>query len=139
MEVTPVSHHSQRIRSWAAYTSSLTLPPLARTFLHNVGDACLRHRSYQPHQARLARSWGRDRRQVIRWVKLLEERGLLRKIRRGKKLTNVYRLARTLWNRLVGQTRPKVPSFLQQTLFRLGLRIGIQKETMGAAGIRGSD
>ena len=70
-----------------------------------------------------------------RWCRYAVERRWLRVIRRGRKLTNVYRLARWLWARLTGQVKRRLPSGVQEPLYRLGLRFGMTPEKMLAAGV----
>ena len=138
MKVLKMSHHSRAVRAPALYLACLTTGTGPRLLLEVVAEAVLKGRVFMPSQVKLGELLHRDRRTIIRWAKAASARGWLRVVRRGKKLTNLYLLSRALWRRLTGQTKPKLPSELQETLWRIGLRIGVAGERMRAAGVRSS-
>jgi hypothetical protein len=113
MAVSSVSHHSARITSRGLWLWTLELPEGPTLLLETIAGLCERDRRFQAGQDWLAGSRGRSRRTIIRWVKALETRGLIHVIRRRKKLTNIYRLARWLWARLKGRPAWK-PAFQDQ-------------------------
>lgn len=122
-----MSGHSPTLRNPELWCASLTAPPGARLFLLSVMRAVARKQVFCPRQEALGKAMHRRGRTVRRWTKLLTERGWLRVIRRGRKLTNIYRLSRSLFYRLTGQRRRPCPADLQpvlsQFLARAGLRI----------------
>jgi len=63
----------------------------------------------QPGLKRLAEMFSRRPETISRAMRALQERQLIKIIRRGKTLTNVYRLARWLWETLTGDPRRHYP------------------------------
>jgi hypothetical protein len=137
MDVRKPSHHPLAIRRRALYTLSLSLPTGPKVLLEAITETVLAGGRFQPSQQRVGELAGRRRETVNRWVRVLRERGLVRVVRRGKRMTNFYLLARALWCRLTGRVRPKLPAPVQESLFRLGLRMGVNPDTMLGAGVRG--
>lgn len=142
MDRTFLSHHSGNgrrpgvlIREPALYIACLDAPKGALVLLEALVPIVLKERVFSPSQARLGVMMHRSPRTIIRYVRILKERGWVRVYRRGKKLTNVYRLGRALWQRLTGQLKPRVPKALQDSLYRLGLRIGVDPRRMIGAGV----
>jgi hypothetical protein len=142
MERTVLSHHfsgrrnpSLLIRDPALYIACLDAPKGALVLLEAIVPICLKDRIFSPGQAKLGVMMHRSPRTIIRYVKVLRERGWLRVIRRGKKLTNIYRLGRTLWRRLTGRVASRAPRELQDVLYRLGLRFGVSPSRMVGAGV----
>jgi DNA-binding transcriptional MocR family regulator len=76
---------------------------LANKILVQVAATVLCHRVCQPGEASLARMHGRSTRTIRRAIDTLQAAGLVEVIRRGRKLTNVLRLARSLWARLTNR------------------------------------
>lgn len=125
MQVPTLSHHRPRITDPTLYLATLHAPAGARLLVGMVASVVCKGRRFQPSEARLAEMLHVSRRSIIRYSQLLQARGWLRVIRRGRRLTNVYRLSRELFHRITGQ-RP-VPSNrpLQAHLFALGRKLGI--------------
>ena len=119
MDVMAMSHHHPGIRFAVPYVAALPLPTLDRLLLTMVVDACLSGRTWQPRGARWGELVHRRRETVSRAVGRLQRLGYLRVIRRGRKLSNVYRLSRSLWNRLVSGRRAVGPAMLRHLLDRL--------------------
>ena len=76
---------------------------LAGKILVQVAATVLCHRVCQPGEASLARMHGRSTRTIRRAIDALQAAGLVDVIRRGRKLTNMLRLARALWARLTNR------------------------------------
>lgn len=76
---------------------------LAGKILVQVAATVLCHRVCQPGEISLARMHGRSTRTIRRALDTLQDAGLIDVIRRGKKLTNVLRLARSLWAKLTNR------------------------------------
>lgn len=112
-----------RIYAPALYFGCLTAPMGVRVMVAGIAECALRGRVFSPSQARLGELYHRDRRTISRWVQHATRCGWIRVLRRGKKLTNVYRLARYLWRRLTGQFRQRPPTREQQQLLDLFRRI----------------
>ena len=87
-----------------------TADPLAGRLLIQVAGTTLSKRICQPRQAVLGRMHGRSPRSIQRSLKALKDAGLVEVIRRGKQLSNIYRLARWLWCRLTNQGVTGQPS-----------------------------
>lgn len=113
MQVTRMSHHPLKIRTPALYFGSLSLPSGSAVLLEMIASVNVSGGRFHPGQDRLAELRHCTRRTIIRQLKVLAARGYIRVIRRGKKLTNVYRLSRSLWGRLTGQLTPKRPNVFQ--------------------------
>lgn len=107
MNVRKTSHHFPRIEAPALYLGSLTLPAGSKVLLAMVAERCVRGQTFCPSQRRLGEMVRRRRETISRQLAVLRMHGWIRIIRRGKKLTNVYRLSRELWGRLMG--RPASP------------------------------
>jgi DNA-binding transcriptional ArsR family regulator len=75
-----------------------------RVFLM-VASTVLCKRKCQPGQKALGSMFGRSPRSIQRSLKALIECGVVVKIRRGRKLTNLYRLAEWIWRRITGADR----------------------------------
>lgn len=127
--------HPPKIYAPALYFGALSAPTGVRLLVAGVAERALAGKVFSPSQRRLADLYHRDRRTISRWCRVAVDRGWLRVIRRGKKLTNLYRLTRWLWGRLTGRYKSRVPTELQDTLYRLGLRMGVEPERMLAAGV----
>jgi DNA-binding transcriptional MocR family regulator len=105
MNPTPLTHHSDglKLRHPIWYIASLTISPWARLLLMQIEDAIIKDRRVRLSQASWAEQMHCSLRTVTRALKELRVHGLIRVIRRGKKLTNVYRLSRNLWGRITGR------------------------------------
>jgi len=124
---------------WAPvfYCACLTAPVGVRLLVAAVMEAMLRGRAFAPSQARLGRTWHRDRRTISRWVRLAVAHHWLRRRRRGRTRTNTYQLTPYFWRRVTGRYQHRVPTEVQETLWRLGLRIGVDPGTMRRHGVGG--
>ena len=116
----------------ALYFGALSAPLGVRLLIAAVAEAKLAGRVFSPSQAALGRLYRRDARTIKRWVRLAVQRGYLQRTRRGRTLSNVYRLSPRLWRRLTGRYRTPTARELQGTLWRLGLRLGVDPATMRA-------
>lgn len=83
------------------YLWSFPLEPTEKVILEGIASIRFRGRVAQPGVKELARWINRSTRTVFRVLAELEKNGLVKRIRRGKKLTNVYYLAMKLWGRLI--------------------------------------
>ena len=70
-----------------------------------VATTCCCKRKCQPGQRALGSMFGRSPRSIQRAIRALTDAGLVVKIRRGRKLTNLYRLAEWIWRRITGADR----------------------------------
>jgi len=130
-----MSHHPPRIHSPALYFACLTAPTGVRQLVGVVAEAALHGQAFAPGQEKMGEMFHRDRRTMNRWCRYAVRHHWLRVIRRGRTLTNVYRLARWLWARLTGQWKRRLPTGVQEPLYRLGLRLGMTPERMLGAGV----
>jgi len=128
--------HAPRIYAPAIYFGCLSAGTGVRLLVAGVAERALAGQVFSPSQAKLGQLYHRDARTIRRWLKVGVERRWLRVVRRGRKLTNVYRLARWLWGRLTGRHEARIPDELQGTLFRIGSRAGLTPEAMAKAGVR---
>ena len=119
------------------YVAALKLGVGPRLLLEVLLEAEWKHRAFAPTQPRLGEVLHRDARTVRRWVRALKRRGLIYVKRRGRGRSNVYRVHRRLWDRLAGRRHVAVPKEVQQSLWKIGLRIGVGRDRMRAAGISG--
>lgn len=119
-----MSHHLPRLQVPALYFGSLTMPSGAAVLLEMIASVSVTGRKFRPSQHKLADMRHCSRRTIIRQLKLLSERGYVRVIRRGRRLTNVYRLSRSLWGRLTGKVARFARHSIQGELASLGLRVG---------------
>jgi hypothetical protein len=127
--------HPPKVYAPALYFGCLTAPTGVRLLVAGVAEAALGGKVFSPSQAKLGQLYHRDRRTILRWVKVAVGRGWIRRTRRGRTMTNVYRLSRWLWGRLTGRHASKVPKLLQDSLWRIGLRIGVTPAKMHGAGL----
>lgn len=119
-----MSHHSGlNIRRPAWWLATVDATPGARLLLGMVAESCTHKRKVACSQVKLGELLHVGRRQVIRYVAELKAMGYLTVWRRGKKLTNVYRLSRALWARLTGRARPLHGRPRQELLTALGLTL----------------
>jgi len=107
-----------------------TLGTGPRLLLEVIAEAAWKNRVFSPSQARLATALHRDARTIRRWARQLAGRRLIVIQRRGRKLTNRYRLSHAFWGRLVAGNRARVSAELQGPLRRLGLKIGVDAGTI---------
>ncbi len=136
MQVTPVSHHSLRIHTPALYFAALSMPGGAIVLLAMVASVNLRGKVFRPGQARLAELRHCSRRTIIRQLRVLVERGYVRVIRRGRRLTNIYRLSRSLWQRLTGKVTPTRRPIEQGWLLQLDARMQARFAAMDGSELR---
>ncbi|HEV8674020.1 MAG TPA: hypothetical protein VGX21_08240 [Methylomirabilota bacterium] len=118
-----MSHHPPSIRFPAFYLGSLTAPSGAKVVLEMIAEASTRGRRFAPGIRSLAELVDRSPRTVLRQLAVLQSRGWVRAIRRGKKLTTIYRLSRALWGRLTGRPARPYARPLQTTLSALTGRL----------------
>ena len=105
-----VRFHTLWTLSLKAYRRGSSRPdPLAGKILMQVASTVLCGRVFQPSLEALGRMHGRSARSIARAVGALEAAGFVEVIQRGKKLSNVYRLALWLWRRLTGRDGPTTP------------------------------
>ena len=83
------------------YVNSFALNPVETVILNGIISIRLRGKKAQPGYKELALWVKRGTRTAMRSVALLQELGLLKRIRRGKRLTNIYYVAYRLWHRLI--------------------------------------
>lgn len=113
-----------------SYVASLGLTPTAQAMLQVVTERRLRGLNVCLSVAAWARLLKRSIRQVIRASIELQARGLLRKIRRGWHLTNIYLLPFRLWQRFTGRSPRLLDRETQGVLWRLGRRAGVPEPVM---------
>jgi len=105
-----VRFHTLWTLSLKAYRRGSSRPdPLAGKILMQVAATILCGRTFKPSLGALGRMHGRSTRTIARAVEALEGAGFVETIQRGKKLSNVYRLAMWLWRRLTGRDGPTPP------------------------------
>lgn len=136
MDVPGPSHHPPLVQAPETYIAALSIPTLDRLLLGMVAEARLRKRNWTPSEARWGEVVHRCRETISRSVNRLARAGWLRVVRRGRRLTNIYLLSRTLWHRFTGQPRRRWDPELQGSLWRLGTAIGVAVEQMASFGIR---
>lgn len=134
---TKVSYHSHQLRAPALYASSLNGPLGTRLLIAVLFERALAGKPFTPSQAKLARLVHRSDRTVRRWLDVGVRRGWIRVVRRGRKLSNLYRLSRPLWARLVGQQPPRLPTALQATMWSVGRHLGLSDGQMARRGVAG--
>lgn len=122
--------HPPQIELPASYVASLGLTRTAQGMLQVVTERRLRGLNVCLSVKAWARLLKRSVRQVIRASGELQARGLLRKIRRGWHLTNIYLLPFRLWARFTGRSPRVLEAETQQILFRLGKRSGVPERVM---------
>lgn len=103
MNVPVLAHHPLTVKHRAVWLASLSCSNGAHRVLSMIAETCLRRRDWQASQVRMAEMIHSSRRSIIRYAQELHALGYVRVIRRGKQLTNVYRLQRWLWERLTGR------------------------------------
>ena len=109
----------KQIKSRVLYLSSTPIPVLQRLILVNVAVALFNKTPWQASQVRMGELFDRSPRSIRRAMKDLALAGLVRIKRRGRKLTNVYLLARRLWHTLTNGAESQLKR-LQQRLFSGG-------------------
>ena len=125
MDRTGLSSHPPKVRFPAFYLASLTAPAGSRVILSAITDACLRGRRFAPGQRSLGELVHRTARTVRRQLRVLVERGWVRAIRRGRRLTTIYRLSRSLFARLTGRPpRPDWGPYQQPLAGLVGALVG---------------
>jgi len=73
-----------------------------KLFVQISSTVCLK-RPCTPGRRSLGAMHGRSVRSIARALRALVDAGLVERRRRGKQLTNVYRLAKWIWARITGQ------------------------------------
>lgn len=124
MDKSDLSYHAERsttglapVRYQWLYTLSLkasrpgtTRPDaLAGKLLVFVVTTILCKRACRPSHEALGRMFGRHARSIARSVHALRAAGLIEVKRRGRKLSNVYRLTTWLWRRLTNDRPRRTP------------------------------
>jgi len=120
----------RRVYAPVFFIACRTLGTGPRLLLLVIAEAAWKNRTFSPSQITLATKLHRNRRTIIRWARALTARRLIVVERRGRRLTNRYRLSRAFWGRIVAGNRARVPSELQGPLRRLGLKMGIDPGTI---------
>jgi len=118
-----MSYHLPRLYAPIWYVGSLSLGTGPRLLLELVLDAKRAHREVQLDQVTWGKLLHRSPRTIRRWLRELRARHLVRVIRRGRRLTNLYMLGRSLWARLTGQHEARAPSGHQRALWGVFERI----------------
>lgn len=88
------------------YLISTPLPTLQRLLLVAIASTVLAQRPCTPSQARLGEIVSRSRETVNRALQALQAQRLILVKRRGRRLTNVYLLARRIWQAITGKGPP---------------------------------
>ncbi len=92
------------------YVNSFALEPVDKVILNGIISIRLRGKKAQPSWREMSVWTSRTTRTVARALHNLEELGLLKHRRRGKRLTNIYWIAYSLWRRLIaGRKLRKAP------------------------------
>lgn len=107
------------------YLLSTPLAHHQRLLLVTIGAMTLRSRACRPSQARLGEILRRKRETVNRHIRALKVQGLVRVVRRGKGLTNVYLLARWVWKALTGKATVYDRNRQYQLDFQRGIEAGL--------------
>lgn len=89
------------------FLASTPLPHLQRLLLLIIANTVLARRQLRPSQARLGGLLGRRRETVCRALRALQAQGLIKIVRRGKRLNNAYLLAKRIWRAITGQDPPR--------------------------------
>jgi DNA-binding transcriptional ArsR family regulator len=92
-----------RVNNLTLYIESMSLSSPAKLFLLGVASIRLRNRLCQVSQKEWGKLLSRSRRTVCYAIKELKEKNLIKIVRRGKKLTNLYFLAHWLYKMLTGK------------------------------------
>jgi len=119
------------------YLLSTPVPHLQRLLLDFIAHTVIMKRNCTPSQERLGAIFGRSRETICRALKALEVQRLIRARRRGRRLTNVYLLARRLWEALTGKCPPYWRERQLQLRYEAGCREGLNpvRALMGAVGL----
>ncbi|MGH7479727.1 MAG: helix-turn-helix domain-containing protein [Candidatus Methylomirabilales bacterium] len=91
-----LSRAHEGVRSPVLWLASTPLPHLQRLVFLTVGGLVLAKKSACPSQRALAAMFDRTPRTIRRALHALKDQGLIRVVRRGNTLTNVYLLARRI-------------------------------------------
>lgn len=97
------------------YVNAFGLEPIETVILNGIISIRLRGNKCQPGWREMAVWIHRSTRSVARAVATLEERGLLKHRRRGKRLTNIYWIAYSLWRRLIAGRRARKEPVVKET------------------------
>ena len=113
---------------------------LAGRALILIASMCLTAKTCQPGRRALGRMFGRSERSIARSLRALVDAGYIVRRRRGRKLTNVYRLAKALWRALTNDNAHRPPRRSGPTPFKLELRDYIARlaATCSGQGPRGA-
>lgn len=83
------------------YIHQFGLEPAETLILEAIVSIRMRGKRAQPGWKEMSTWIHRSTRTVARAIGVLEGKGLMRRIRRGKRLTNIYFIAGRLWRRLI--------------------------------------
>lgn len=119
-----------RIQEPQVYVASLRLTPTARAMLSVVTARRLGGQNCTLSVRHWAALLKRSIRQVIRASGELRRWDLMRRIRRGRGLTNIYLLAYRLWCRMTGRPLRRLDPEVQGLLWRLGKRAAVPEQVM---------
>lgn len=138
MNRSPMTNHSNplRIKHIPWYVAALSVSPWARLMLLEIQDAVCHGRHVWLSQASWAEHLGCSPATVTRALRELREHGHIYVIRRGKMLTNLYRLSRNLWGRITGRLDRKPEHPLQPFLSRLREKFCPDYATMDPSPVR---
>lgn len=116
-----MSHHSQGLlhprRPWPLhqpnraqypllYLVATPIPHLQRLLLEVIAHCVMASRPCTPSQVRLGELLGRRRETICRALHAMQVQRLIRVRRRGRRLSNVYLLARRIWQAIAGKEPP---------------------------------
>ena len=115
---------------------STPLPTLQRLLLLTIVTAVLAKRPFCPSQLSLGRLMTRRRETINRALRALVAQRLIFVKRRGRRLTNVYLLARRIWAAITGKQPPYPRDRQLQIRYEAGRSGGLTpwRAAMGALG-----
>lgn len=96
-----VRDRSMVVGNFVLYLHSFPLEPTEKIVLEGIASIRFKHKRAQPGWKEMGVWIHRSTRTVARVISSLEAQGMLRRVRRGKKLTNIYFIAARLWRRLI--------------------------------------
>ena len=147
-----MSHHPQGLirprPAWARgqviaarhpglYLLSTPIPPLQRLLLDIIAHTVVAKRPCTPSQERLGELLGRSRETICRALHALQVQRLIWVKRRGRRLTNVYLLARRIWEAITAKTPPYWRERQLHLRYDAGRREGLNpvRALLGAVGL----
>ena len=118
------------------YLLSTPLPHLQRLLLATIAHTVIGKRPCTPSQERLGELLSRSRETINRALRALVAQRLIFVKRRGRRLTNVYLLARRIWAAITGKQPPYPRDRQLQMRYEAGRSGGLTpwRAAMGALG-----